>query len=153
MQIELEQSRAQAQAQAVAKHQFTKQNASEMGRLSGIARAEQKRELQEAASVLKMLKQEQTRKEPDQSPEHVKLTLNRTRTSIETLFDRLSASLSEEEELDAGKVDKLCAAVARMAELERVLSMRPAPAPLRSKPVKSRSDSAAPLEPIAEPTQ
>ena len=121
-----------------------------MGRLSAIARAQQKRELQAAADVLAVLKQERAKAEPDQSPDHVKLSLNRTRSSIETLFDRLSAELGVDgSELDANRVDKLCSAVARMAELERVLSMRPAPAPLRSKPSKSRSDSATPLDPVA----
>lgn len=129
---------------------ITKQNAAELARRSAIARKQNRIDLLKAASALDLIREEHRKSiaEAEQSPEHVKLSLLRTREAVGELFGRLKDEISADE-LDAGKVDKLTSAVARMAELERVLSMRPAPAPLRSKPSKSRSDSATPLDPVA----
>lgn len=135
---------------------FTKENAAIHAAKARLKRKENAERLAKAAEAFDLMRSEQREKIAkaeaiaEASPERVQRVLQRTTASVDGLFGRLQEEISMDE-LDAGKVDKLTSAVARMAELERVLSMRPAPAPLRSKPTKSRSDSATPLEPITEP--
>lgn len=141
---------------------FTRENAASMARKAAIARVANAKRLADAANALDIIREDQRTRlakaeaAADKSPERVRKVLERATASVDGLFQRLAEEIGADD-IDAGKVQKLTEAVARMSELERVLSMRPAPAPLRSKPSKSRSDSATPLDPVAiageEPVQ
>jgi len=141
---------------AVPVYRFTSENARENAMKAASSRKANAERLAQAANALDIIREDQRARlaraeaAADTSPERVKRVLERTTASVDGLFQRLAEEVGADE-LDAGKIDKLTSAVARMAELERVLSMRPAPAPLRSKPPKSRTDAAAPLDPVAGP--
>ena len=147
-----------AQNLPVPVYRFTSQNARENAMKAAAARKANAERLAQAANALDIIREDQRARlaraeaAADTSPERVRRVLERTTASVDGLFARLAEEVGADE-LDAGKIDKLTSAVARMAELERILSMRPAPAPLRSKPAKSRTDAATPLEPIADPVQ
>lgn len=111
------------------------------------ARAKRKAELEEAGDILKQLRLERRQATAQAAPGWLDDTMSGVREQV----DRMMAMMAGSSE--AGELDKLATAIQRMVELERVTTMRPAPAPLRSKPSKSRTESATPLEPIAEPAQ
>lgn len=137
-------------------NRFTSENAASMAVKAAAARKANAERLAQAANALDIIRTDQRQRlakaeaEADKSPERVRKVLERATASVDGLFARLAEEIGADD-IDAGKVQKLTEAVSRMSELERVLSMRPAPAPLRSKPAKSRTESATPLEPITEP--
>jgi DNA-binding protein H-NS len=122
---------------------FTPEIAAEMGRKSRVIVAQRRQQLEEAADIIKQLKENT----PDRSAEavasnqYVQETLTRTRIQLDRLFVLMDA------ETDPQKLDRLASAIARLAEQERQLSNRPLPGSL--KPSQAKPRRSAEIEPEA----
>lgn len=94
---------------------FTTETASEMGRKSRIIVAQRKQQLEEAADIIRNLKELSPDRSADSaaSSQYVQDTLSRTRKQLDRLFELMAA------EEDPQKLDRLASAIARLAEQER----------------------------------
>lgn len=113
---------------------FTPEIAAEMGRKSRLVVAQRRQQLEEAADIIKNLKENFLDRSADAAAngQYVQDTLSRTRKQLDRLFSLM------EEEIDPQKLDRLASAIARLAEQERQLSGRPLPGSLRPRQEKSR---------------
>lgn len=127
---------------------FTKETAREYGLKSARVRAERQRKLEDEASALRQIQEHRRLTELEAVPGWLRVVVERVRSVADGVLGRMEKTATEGDKMDAAELDKLASALDKLLTIERVTTMRPAPAPVRAKSQRPRTS----LESLPDPT-